>query len=281
MRSKSLNILFAIMKILTIIPFNSTTKTANILQKLYFCILMSITTFLTITSLINNGWYSNFNHIKMTVNILIHLNSLIFNFDTTMSVIFWKKTKWQNFLEKFNHIITNNNNRVERNATVAIVSIFVAFLGIIWIYYFWANYFIATYYFPRYNVVYFHFFLLFVYSTFISFLTSLIYLEYKQLNEVLCKDFSKTKFNLIIKTTEQSFLFLKDVVDIFNDIFGWPLALIILYTTLYLLNNFDFMFIATAALPESIGYRLIADCSMVLIIFVSNTLLRVFGKGYN
>ncbi|CAH1380348.1 unnamed protein product, partial [Tenebrio molitor] len=35
---------------------------------------------------------------------------------------------------------------------------------------------------------------------------------------------------------------LKDTVDIFNDIFGWPIFFIIVYTTLHILNHFDNIF---------------------------------------
>ncbi|EEZ97765.1 gustatory receptor 95 [Tribolium castaneum] len=266
MAPKSQYVLYSLCKFLTIIPFRPTTPLASTSHKIYCSFVVLTSTVLTIVTFLNNKWYSQFHHIKMSVLILIQLNLSTFNLITTLSGVLWKREKWHKLLNDLN-TMTNRNGQSGRSATIATTSIIVSAVILVWIMYFWANYFGVVYYLKKYNVAYFHFFLMFAYSTVLSWILSIILVEYSNLNRTVCKELQ------LGQSIEQMFCFLKDTVDTFNDIFGWPMALIISFTTLYLVNNLDYMFLATASLPGSIFYRLLADAAMVLLIFTSTVFL--------
>ncbi|XP_068901881.1 uncharacterized protein [Tenebrio molitor] len=104
--------------------------------------------------------------------------------------------------------------------------------------------------------------------------------DYRHLNHILQQQISSAKLvtnNLskLLSEIESSLFFQKDTVDLINDIFGWPLALIISYTTLYILNNLDFVFQNSLIPDDKIAFKILADTILVLLTFTGTSVVII------
>ncbi|KAJ3619932.1 hypothetical protein MTP99_003937 [Tenebrio molitor] len=132
-------------------------------------------------------------------------------------------------------------------------------------------------YVSRYNVDYLQDYMLYSYNTILYVIARMIFIKYKLIHKFLRqvlyrKDDCEMNYYLKLKQIETHLYLLKDTVDIFNDIFGWPIFFIILYTTLHILNYFDNIF-AASLLPDfepNPTVKIVIDASILLLTFVSN-----------
>src|SRR5699024_6246512 len=82
----------------------------------------------------------------------------------------------------------------------------------------------------------------------------------------LNQNFNKLKRVESLNLFEKEMYFLKDTIDILDDVNGWPFLLVISNTTLYVFNNLDYMFEASALLHS--WERVVADVILTFIVFV-------------
>lgn len=85
---------------------------------------------------------------------------------------------------------------------------------------------------------------LFLYSYLINVILKMLLARYKYLNDLFKSTFSKNSDVIIcndgfLKRAEFILFTLKDAVDIFNEVFGWPLLFIIFYWSLLVLDYTD------------------------------------------
>jgi gustatory receptor len=188
-------------------------------------------------------------------------------------VTFWKRRQWKELVE---------NLKVIAEAEIwssVVVFIGLQFFGVL-ILTFALYTKIDMYgfeYMTRYNVDYLQEYMLYLYNTILYVIAKIIFIKYKLIHKFLQqvlnrKDDCEMNYYLKLKQIETHLYLLKDTVDIFNDIFGWPIFFIILYTTLHILNHFDNIF-AASLLPDSEPnptVKIVIDASILLLTFVSN-----------
>ncbi|KAJ3620393.1 hypothetical protein MTP99_004345 [Tenebrio molitor] len=137
-----------------------------------------------------------------------------------------------------------------------------------------------SHYVQVYNAHYFEYYLVFSFNTFLSLILNLVLMQYRHLNHILQEQVSLAKpvtnnLSKLLSEIESSLFFLKDTVDLINDIFGWPLALIISYTTVYILNNLDFVFQGSLNPDDKIAFKILADTILVLITFSGTSVVII------
>ncbi|CAH1380335.1 unnamed protein product, partial [Tenebrio molitor] len=160
--------------------------------------------------------YRNFLHIKATVTLLLDLVLYAFNAYTMIVLNFWKTHSWDNLFGKL---------RASNFAQIKSGTNFKYFLAAHLVHLSIASYtvFVACQkdcleFFKQYNVEFVQEYLLFLYKCLLP--TGRVLL-------------------LQIKKVEHSFCLLRKTVAVFNDMFGWPFALIISHTSLELLDIID------------------------------------------
>ncbi|KAJ3642409.1 hypothetical protein Zmor_025201 [Zophobas morio] len=276
MSPKSVKVLFHIGKLLGLTPSFSQNE-VPLLQKLYTFMLVTLITIFVVLSLSHRTKYQLHSHIKLTVNILIDCHLLIFNWCTALSTVLWKSAKWQQLIENLLVIVHKSQAKIVRNTIAGIIAIIFILITLICVFVFWVKT-NGEYYLGEYNVQYFQYFQAFSYNVYLSLIISFLLLEYrnvgKKFNKLICLKNNKELFQGL-DNIENSFCFLNDNVNLFNSIFGWPLTLNISFTTLYLLNNFDFMFANSSIFQKQAVSRILVDAILVLIVFVGTAAVLI------
>jgi gustatory receptor len=283
---ESLEIILNFGKILALTPTCNVEVT--LFRKIYSTVVLAVITVGVIISTINKRLYRNFISIKIAEHFLLDGSLLIFNYCSVTAVTFWKRRQWKELVE---------NLKVIAEAEIwssVVVFIGLQFFGVL-ILTFALYTKIDMYgfeYLTRYNVDYLQDYMLYSYNTILYVIARMIFIKYKLIHKFLRqvlyrKDDCEMNYYLKLKQIETHLYLLKDTVDIFNDIFGWPIFFIIVYTTLHILNHFDNIF-AASLLPDSEPnptVKIVIDASILLLTFVSNKIIRFhkfdLSKGRN
>ena len=170
-------------------------------------------------------------------------------------------------------VSSENTKRIQHDVLISIVKLLVDLIVIICVYVFWCNHFGFVSYTKTYGSQYIQFYLVYAYITVIGFILNVIKLKYEHLNKLFQKqvtvsNISTNKTFFTLTNIERNIYFLKDVVDNFNAVFGWPIALIISNTNLYILNNLDYIYRVSVRPDEHLGLRIVADVLLIFLVFV-------------
>jgi gustatory receptor len=269
-----LTLLFTVGKFLTITPPYSTKVSRS--QAICTFVVVTLQVPLMICSAITRELNTVHICAKVVVALLVDLLLLSFSCHTSLSVVLWKKTQWQKLTGNLKIIASNaeNTKKIVHHVKISFVRLVTDLTILIVVYSFWVEVFSFSYYAQRYNAHYFDYYLVYTFNNFLSLILNVVLIQYRYLNDVLQKEISSeivvtNKLSKLLGEVESSLFFLKDTVDLINDIFGWPLALSISYTTLYILNNFDFIFQNSLISDDEIAFKILADTTLVLLTFVS------------
>jgi gustatory receptor len=274
MAAKSLTVLFTIGKFLTITPpYNAKV---SLFQKIYTFIFITFTVVISTLSISNRRYYAVEIYAKVTVNFIIDLLLLVFSCYVPLNVVLWKREKWHKLLDNLKLMVSTskNSDQIVRNVRISIAKLGIDLVIVIVEICFWCHVFGFTIYVKQFNVHYIEFYLINSYNVFLSLILSLLLIQYQHLNAALGEHFgsgriSSHKIPIVLNKIENNLFFLKDLVNLFNNIFGWPIAIIISYTTIFILNNFDYIFKTTVDVEEISEKRILADVVSVLLVFVS------------
>jgi gustatory receptor len=268
---ESLEMILNFGKILALTPPYNPELT--LFRKIYSTVVLAVITVGVIISTINKRLYRNFISIKIAEHFVLDGSLLIFNYCSITAVTFWKRRQWKELVE---------NLKIIADAEIwssVVVFIALQFLGVLTLTF-------ALYtridmygfeYVSRYNVDYLQDYMLYSYNTILYVIARMIFINYKLINKFLWQILHRTgdcetNCHLKLKQIETHLYLLKDTVDIFNDIFGWPIFFIIVYTTLHILNHFDNIF-AASLFPDSEPnptVKIVIDIGILLLTFVSN-----------
>jgi gustatory receptor len=268
---ESLEMILNFGKILALTPPYNPELT--LFRKIYSTVVLAVITVGVIISTINKRLYRNFISIKIAEHLVLDGSLLIFNYCSITAVTFWKRRQWKELVE---------NLKIIADAEIwssVVVFIALQFLGVLTLT-------SALYtrvdmygfeYVSRYNVDYLQDYMLYSYNTILYVIARMIFINYKLINKFLWQILHRTgdcetNCHLKLKQIETHLYLLKDTVDIFNDIFGWPIFFIIVYTTLHILNHFDNIF-AASLFPDSEPnptVKIVIDIGILLLTFVSN-----------
>lgn len=283
MNCRLLDRLFRIGKMAAVTPSSMETRTENHPRKFYAALLIILFSVGTICSLSAKSFHTHFIHIKMVVNILIDFNLYFFQCYVLLLATFYKREKWYKLIK---------NLRTPENATetyklpfyfVFLVSnLFYWAISVVSSYIFWKNFGITEYfrkYFVEQIMSYWRFFYIFLLCTVLQVILN----RYKGIYLIIYKEFNQKPINFALFTnsiqkSEFYINLMKESVDIFNDIFGWPITLIISYATLQILNYLDDILMGFNILPEikdSIITK-ISNVGIIIISFVSRAVFFLF-----
>jgi hypothetical protein len=265
---------FTIGKCLTITPPYDSRMSLS--QKIYTSILVTTIATLAVMSIINKRGYKGESYDKVTVNLIMDLNLLIFCSYTPLSIALWKQQQCENLMQSLRNILLTNKNtkKILRHVKICFARMATNLVILIMIYSFWANLFNPFYYTQRYGIQYIELLLVYSFNTFLSLILNVLLTQYQYLNYQLDEQMGSKvvctqKLVNLLKDIEKSLCFLEDTIESANSAFGWPLVLSISFTILYILNNIHFMFMTLVFPDEAVVQRITADAVLVLLTFVS------------
>ncbi|KAH0808833.1 hypothetical protein GEV33_013954 [Tenebrio molitor] len=273
-----LTFFFTVGKFLTITPPYNTKVSRS--QTVCTFVVVTLQVPLMICSAIARELNTLHIYAKVVVALLVDSLLLTFSCHTALSVVLWKKTQWQKLTGNLKIIASNaeNTKKIVHHVKISFVRLVTDLTILIVVYSFWVEVFSFSYYAQRYNAHYFDYYLVYTFNIFLSLILNVVLIQYRYLNDVLQKEISSeivvtNKLSKLLGEVESSLFFLKDTVDLINDIFGWPLALTISYTTLYILNNFDFIFQNSLIPDDEIAFKILADTTLVLLTFIGTSVV--------
>ncbi|RZB39050.1 7tm 7 domain containing protein [Asbolus verrucosus] len=270
MAPKSLKYLFNICSFLAITPCYE--QKVTFLRKVYSVLLMIFITTCVGVSNSYRQFYGSSMYLRVVTSILMEMVLLLFCYHTTMAVVFFKREQWQQLMKNLKIIIKalSDDRAMSRAASAAIFAVIVTLASEIFSFCVWSEVFGMIVHIQQFNVYYLEFYMFLSCNIFLCFILSLLLSSYKQLHRALLQDLF-----LPLKNVEYSMRFLKKTVDIFNDIFEWPIALIIAFSVVHMVHEFDYIIIVISTKTYNIGKEMAADLLLVLLIFSGTTGLIV------
>ncbi|XP_044262935.1 gustatory receptor 68a-like [Tribolium madens] len=260
MITKVTSFIFSIGNFIAVTPLYSNGE-ITVVRKFYGLFFAIVLTISILVSTINRDFYRNIPTVPAIERTVLDINMAVLNYYVIFSVIFWKRTQWQD-LVKILHVLIDKNC-FSFAVVFLLAQIFdVAFLVTA----FSLKLDLMGFeYIKKYNFVYVQDYMIFFCNTFICFILSIVLLKYKQIYYSLLHTYQIET----IERVQHRLRFLKFVNDSFNNIFGWPIFLIISYTTLHLLCHFDNIFVTSisqkyGSIPTK---KIIADFSILFLCF--------------
>ncbi|XP_044261368.1 gustatory receptor 68a-like [Tribolium madens] len=223
--------------------------------------------------------YVNFSEVKLVVTIAMVLIVNVFNCYTVLAPVFCKRQKYCQLMAKFieNHHTPNFRTYVTfftPNLVYWVVTFYVAYV--------WTD-ILGFDYYKEYFVEVVQLYFQFYYNYFLCVVVRIFWEKYRNVNLLLSeqlvhmqsRQFAEyEKFHAFIKRMEGLVCSIKELNETFNDVFGWPIIMIILYSSLLLLNYLDDIF------KNSFGYDnkqyigvIISNISVVFLTAVGTSVL--------
>ncbi|XP_064214558.1 uncharacterized protein LOC107398074 isoform X2 [Tribolium castaneum] len=231
MSAKLLTLLLKIGKFFVITPSRPDQTHQTIYQKIWALIVFLFLTLCTIFWFINRiSRYAKYVHIKLVMRILRHILKYCLCSYAIIGASFFNSKPWCKLLSKLQDVEESRFFYVEfliTNAVFWLVSLFSTY-----------SYFGFSL-FKRFEIVVTSLvqsYVMFYYNYLIYAILKIIRAKYKDLNKALKKGVISSK------QIETSLFNLKEIVDTFNKIFGWPLLFIIFTSSIIFLDYTDEFF---------------------------------------
>lgn len=266
MTTKQLHLFFKVGTILAITPTSPYThKSETLKRKIYAIFIFTLLLTGAIFSTVDRNYKYFF--IK---NAFLYNNDAVFvclNFYVTIAYSFWKRKQWSEFVEKLeiSYKLTQIYDSRGYPYTIFVTShIIFLVLGIynacVW-------YGIeGTVMFKKFGMRRIENYILFYYSLLLIVILGMLLTSYKKLNTIM-KSYVNQKlqfYKTTLRKISYTVFFLKETVDAFNNLFGWPLLFIIYQTLLQLLIYLYFMIT-----NEETFEVIFVQVSLIVIILVS------------
>jgi gustatory receptor len=264
-----IKVTFSVGKWLAVTPATLDVTSPTLFRKIYSLFVVTILTVLMIYAIINKHFYRDFMQVKSAVCLLTDINLFIFNVVTVMSVVFWKNQQWKHLTNNLKLIEANAEKKSTRICKFVTLHILV-FTTIIGSNCFWVKIHGFTFV-KQYEILYFQIYLQCFYCLLLSEILTPILASYRHLFHVLsdAKMMSPPKIR-------SDFYTLKDTVNVFNDIFGWPIALLISYTIFKVLIFLDHALIMSYLYKnDEVLVILLLDGLTIAVTFVSRCSIRL------
>lgn len=244
----------------------------NIYQKIYAICLIGILTITIIISSTQRHYLRSYTHIKLVISLLSDIIAFIFSCYVILQMTFFVKITWiklVNILSKGQNVKTTN-----------IVAFFI--LNVI----FWVNITASNYAFTKIVVfkkildvivIDFEVYSQFLFGYFMYDILNVLLEKYGSINSAMLnywlyqsKTFARNQESFSANYLEKicdEYLLIKEGVDYFNKIFGFPFLMMISYTTLHFVNYIDDFFFFRFE-PEKFTPFLVSNVCLVSMIFV-------------
>jgi gustatory receptor len=278
-----LKLIFSIGKLFAITPSITGPDLKIATTKIHSVLVLSgLTIAVPFALAYKQSYYHDLIHIKLAVTVLMDVSLYLFNLITIAGVPFWKRQQWESLLgnlQKIKSGVLAGGTSLTSYYIGYFVANLVFCVATVSDFYIW--YQIVGYeYFQQYLVetvqVYMLFYYYFVLFAFIKMLRG----YYTNLRLLLEEKFANchhigttfTGKNLnFLPNIEHLLAHLRDTVDLFNDLFGWPILLMIVYTSLMVINYIDDTFKNSDNLDDEDFFKVvISNINLVLLFIVNN-----------
>lgn len=229
--SKNSNILIVILKL-----GNFLASTPNNSKSLTFSYFMLVFLLIGVASAsyFRKADYMSFIHVKLIVAVFMDATLFVFNCLIVIIASFWKKRAWTIMIKQINKIELHINQR--RCYRCLIFSYIFFWVVTIYDAYAWID-IMKFEFLKQYGVEIIQSYMLFHYQYLLYVNLRIILQGYKNVTVSLSSLSYVTDSSL--QKIKNDLRLLKNIVELFNEVFGWPFILIILYTSLQILNYVD------------------------------------------
>ena len=259
-------------------------KVKKIRTKIYsICVITALMVASTISVLYyRQPLYVNFSPIKLVLTISMVLIVNIFNCYTVLAPVYFKRRQYCFLIRMLeqNDNVTLDDLCEKIPFYAGFVAPNVIYWGItVYVSYVWTD-ILGFEYYEQYFVEVIQLYFQFYYSYFLCMFVKVFVGKYKYVNFLLSEQIlymqmrrptTLERFPISMRRIENLVCFLKEMNVAFNDVFGWPIILIILYSSILLLNYLDDIF------KNSFGYSknqyvgvIISNISVVFLANVSD-----------
>ncbi|XP_068901834.1 uncharacterized protein [Tenebrio molitor] len=285
MSFKLLQLFFTFGKILALTP-SSTDPEKQSTSKIYSVVVFSVLTLASLASLQSKRFYMHFIHIRTIISYLTDFSFFGFHFCVIVVVSFWKREQWSELLDNLR--VVENLTGVRKSCE----SRFTRYGGVVAAHavYFTVTFYAVGFWYRISNTLYFQqhavrqieHYIQFFYKYVLAILLKMILEKYQEVNVLLTTllqyrqklrtDFFSVYDPLLfnLKKTEYALCLLKRTVNIFNDLFGWPIFFIILHTTFQILNHVSY------AIFNTTGFHLLVVVAASLSLTLVMTVIVIF-----
>lgn len=255
----TLNTLLTIGNIFAVIPTSSKIKKTYFGKKYKILFFVLFTICLTITLYNRLNFYIRINLIKLIIRLLADLVLILINFYGLIGIYF-KKEMWKHFINNL-RILECDISKNKKTYVILLISSHVVYFGaVLYATVLWIN-ILKVLYLKWFFFELFQFYIKFYYNFIIYIVLEMILSRYKFIKKLVMKEQSIEA----LKKCAFTVYILKNSVDIFNEIFGWPIFFLIVYTALKVLYYFE------AILRDAAGLRtqlLVADLFLISVYLV-------------
>jgi hypothetical protein len=234
--------IFTVGQFLSIAPSSTKSKSANLFKKIYAAFFATFMIVGTVKTLIYENFYLKYVHVKTVVCLLTDLNLLVLILAGIINSSFRKSGEWRKLLKILEVTSQVPNAKTSKMPTLWFILIHIVLVLIqiseTYVVLKARSWKLAV----RLGTGWLRMYTRSIYVVLVWEVLNLLHLKFKLLSTLL-SDFScgvpARDFALVAKKITNIVFVLKDAVDTFNDIFGWPLALIISHTCLQFLKYLD------------------------------------------
>jgi gustatory receptor len=239
---------------LALTPSPSEVKATTWRRKLYVLFLSSFISTGAILYIIKNNFYRQFLLVKMVVCLLRDISLWSLSCYGMLVLGIGKQSLWLDLtdnLKKTKYLVQVKNSKTEKIKELAAFAV-VNLLQILmtsYIQYAWYQ-IGGVAEFLQHEVVCFEIFFKYFYKYLLYVIICMLLVRYRGLKlllETCLKEHHESGCpqgqvpTSLIRNVQYAMSLLHKTVNIFNDMFGWPMLLIIVYTTLEVLNNIDYI----------------------------------------
>ncbi|EFA05780.1 gustatory receptor [Tribolium castaneum] len=268
--------------IVTVGEFFAITPSKNkIVTKIYAtCFIPVLMTASTVSVIYyRQPLYVNFSPIKLVVTIAMVLIVNLFNCYTVLAPVFCKRQQYGQLMAK---LVENHHKPDFRTCGKFLAPNLIYWVVTIYVAYVWTD-ILGFNYYKEYFVEVVQLYFQFYYNYFLCVVVAIFWGKYRNVNFLLAEQLvhmqsrpfvDHDRFHAFIKRVEGLICSIKELNMIFNDVFGWPIIMIVLYSSLLLLNYLDDIF------KNSFGYDnqqylgvIISNISVVFLTTVGTTIL--------
>ncbi|KAJ3620194.1 hypothetical protein MTP99_004174 [Tenebrio molitor] len=275
MSLQRLQVICNVGKCFALFPSTSDVKPVTQCQKIFAIMMSSMATIWMVICMSNKNFYTYYIHIKMIVCLLTDITLLSIYVTGVIDVTFRKRDQWSKLMKNLK--IIHNGRKIKY---------FTSFLMAQGIYFITMG--VTTFsFYEIQGVRYFREFscsMALIYTKYLQKLFLYVILKmtaetYRSLGQQLRSLMVKSNtqhITVVLRRIKYFAEVLKDTVNIFNGIFGWPITLILTFTILHLLNYLDYTFIAITNLDEMFVMKYIISDIMMIVFNLASTVYVIY-----
>jgi gustatory receptor len=229
--------------VLSITPPSFAPLKIPIFVKTYPFLIISFIAYSTVQALINKKFYFKYTSFRVVASLLGDLILFLFSSTTVLSVPFCKTKQWECLLKNIDTFNTNKKLTLNKIPLVCFIAINL-FVVVVLIYVIgtWHQGVFVWFLYEQYGAALLQLYSLIIYNIFLWEIINVFRAEYKYLNHavsVLLVPSNQVNIKPSWVMIECRVFLVKESVDLFNDIFGWPVTLNILFAVLQIISCLD------------------------------------------